>query len=138
MSKTAKFNTTVVLGSSSYPPGASVPIGGKNGLSESEAKTFDEVFGPWEPKEGEAAADSDLAARLAELEAERGPLRAALKAAESERDRLRAELKARPTAEQLADEKARREQAEEDNGVLAGQIETLNAEIEKLKASGGT
>lgn len=133
MSKTAKFNTTVVIGKDSYAPGKPVPLGtGKKELSEAEAQKLVENFGPWTAGDGKADPDAALAAVIAERDA---ALRDAAKlpGLATELQKLKDELEARPTAQSLADEKARADQLQEDNAVLAERIDALGKEIEGLK-----
>ncbi|UXT47839.1 hypothetical protein FY136_00760 [Agrobacterium tumefaciens] len=150
MSKTAKFNTTVVIGKDTYAPGKPVPIGtGKKELSEAEARKLVENFGPWTAGDGKADPDATLAAVIAERDAavrdaaRAQELQARVTLLENELQtriglldvevKKSAELESRPTAQSLADEKARADQLQDDNEVLANQIDAMGKEIEDLK-----
>ncbi|MDV6226293.1 hypothetical protein R2G56_08345 [Nitratireductor aquimarinus] len=70
MSKTHRFNTTVSLGAKTFPPGADVPLGGKNGLSAEEVAKLEKEFGVWKGGENAARPDGEAATAIAALEKE--------------------------------------------------------------------
>lgn len=111
MSKTHRFNTTVSLGAKTFPPGADVPLGGKNGLSAEEVAKLEKEFGVWKGGENAAKPDGEGAATIAALEKE----------AKALSDRF-AELE-----QKLAEVSAERDTLAEDNQLLAERLKELEA-----------
>lgn len=134
MSKTHRFNTTITLGSRSYPPGSEVPLGGKGGLSSEEAAKFEREFGPWTGKGKEPGRGGDQAGSADARAAFDKELQAVTAAFENEvtslKDRV-AELE-----EQLKLTASERDTLAGDNQILSERIEELEAASEK--SNGGT
>lgn len=111
MSKTHRFNTTVSLGTKAFPPGADVPLGGKNGLSAEEVAKLEKEFGVWKGGENAARPDGESATAIAALEKE----------AKALSDRV-AELE-----QKLAEVSAERDTLAADNELLADRLKELEA-----------
>ncbi|MGI3128202.1 hypothetical protein [Nitratireductor sp. PBL-C9] len=111
MSKSHRFNTTVSLGAKTFPPGADVPLGGKNGLSSEEVAKLEKEFGVWKGSENAARPDGEAATAIAALEKE----------AKALSDRV-AELE-----QKLAEVSAERDTLAEDNQLLAERLKELEA-----------
>ncbi|WP_299937445.1 hypothetical protein [uncultured Nitratireductor sp.] len=111
MSKTHRFNTTVSLGAKTFPPGADVPLGGKNGLSAEEVAKLEKEFGVWKAGENAARPDGEAAATIAAMEKE----------AKALSDRV-AELE-----QKLAEVSEERDTLAEDNQLLADRLKELEA-----------
>lgn len=143
-----KFNATVHLGRSSYPPGKPVPLGGKGGISEEEADILIQNFGHWNPEDNkgstvdaedafsgitadlekarrEAARVSDLEADIARRIGELDKSQRDVMVLQTTVDKLEGELLTRPTIEAFNAEKELREQAEDDAGALAEEVRKL-------------
>lgn len=139
MSKTHRFNTTVSLGVKSFPPGADVPLGGKNGLSPEEVSKLENEFGVWKGGENSARPDGQAALLNAALEKEAEVLahrveeqQKKLVETAGERDALASEktaLAARvEELERLHREaSAERDAFAEDNQLLADRVKELEA-----------
>ncbi|WP_113154778.1 hypothetical protein [Nitratireductor sp. OM-1] len=111
MSKTHRFNTTVSLGAKTFPPGADVPLGGKNGLSAEEVAKLEKEFGVWKGGGNAAKPDGEAATAIAALEKETKALS----------DRV-AELE-----QKLAEVSEERDTLAEDNQLLADRLKELEA-----------
>lgn len=139
MSKTHRFNTTVSLGAKTFPPGADVPLGGKNGLSAEEVAKLEKEFGVWKGGENAAKPEGQAALVNAALEKEAEVLAARLEEqtkklteAAVERDALANEKQALTARvrelEQLHSEvSAERDAFAEDNQLLADRLKELEA-----------
>ncbi len=111
MSKSHRFNTTVSLGAKTFPPGADVPLGGKNGLSAEEVAKLEKEFGVWKGGENAARPHGEAPPAIAALEKETKALS----------DRV-AELEQR-----LAEVSEERDTLAEDNQLLADRLKELEA-----------
>lgn len=152
--RTEKFNIAVKFGGAMLLPGTPVPVGGKDGLDEAEAKRLHEAFGLWSvgPDANEGA-DDDAAVALATVTEERDRLVAEVDRLMVESSRVEGELaKARiaPTSrgdsdaekkkvKALEDEKKALEAdlaaAQADNATLADEVKRLTADLDEATKS---
>lgn len=152
--RTEKFNIAVKFGGEMLLPGTPVPVGGKDGLDEAEAKRLQEAFGLWSggPDANEGV-DDDAAVALATVTEDRDRLAAEVDRLTAENGRVEGELaKARiaPTGrgdldaekkkvKALEDEKKALEAdlaaAQADNATLADEVKRLTADLDEATKS---
>lgn len=152
--RTEKFNIAVKFGGAMLLPGTPVPVGGKDGLDEAEAKRLQDAFGLWNggPNANEGA-DDDAAAALAAVTEDRDRLAAEVDRLTAENGHVEGELaKARiapsgrgdldgekKKVKALEDEKKSLEtdlaSAQADNTTLAEEVKRLTADLDEATKS---
>ncbi|WP_421581128.1 hypothetical protein [Shinella sp. M31] len=148
--RTEKFNIAVKFGGAMLLPGTPVPVGGKDGLDDAEARRLHEAFGIWNggPDANEGAED-DASAALAIVTEDRDRLAGEVDRLTAENSRVEGELaKARIAPSNRGDLDAEKKKvkviedekkaletelasAREDIATLAEEIKRLTADLDE-------